>query len=440
MFVDSENVVGPAGAGLIGVRSVADTVRLWTRLLRHAPANVADDAERVDLLRALEELTCAAAGAQAVTTADFDASQRAEQAAAGVAPERQGRGVASQVALARRESTHRGQRHLGVAVVLTGEMPHTLAALRAGLVTEHRATVMAQETACLSLEDRQTVDRAIAGDPDEFAAYSHKQLLGEVRKLAARLDPGSVAERRRKAESERRVTLRPAPDVMSQLSALLPVAQGVAVYAALTREADRLRAAGDERSRGQLMADLLVQRVTGAQPATPGGPPVVPVGLDLVLSDRTLLGGEDEAAHLDGFGPIPADLARQLVHDTMDAGLKLWLRRLYSGAGGRLVAMDSVARLFPKALAKLIVLRDQLCRTPWCGAPVRHLDHIEDYDSGGPTSYDNGQGLCEACNHAKQAPGWRAGPAPGGAVVTTTPTGHTYTSTPPRSPEPYDAG
>lgn len=226
----------------------------------------------------------------------------------------------------------------------------------------------------------------------------------------------------------------------SQLSALLPVAQGVAVYAALTREADRLRAAGDERSRGQLMADLLVQRVTGAQPATPGGPPVVPVGLDLVLSDRILLGGEDEAAHLDGFGPIPADLARQLVHDTMDAGLKLWLRRLYSGAGGRLVAMDSVARLFPKALAKLIVLRDQLCRTPWCGAPVRHLDHIEDYESGGPTSYDNGQGLCEACNHAKQAPGWRAGPAPGGAVVTTTPTGHAYTSSPPRSPEPYDAG
>lgn len=414
-------------------------VRAWTRALRDAPTAVVIDADRVDLLRALEELACAAAGAQAVVTADFAASQEESQAHAGVPAARRGRGLASQVALARRESTHRGQRHLGLAVILSAEMPHTLAALRDGKVTEFRATVMAQETACLSREHRATVDRAIAGDPDAFSAYSDRELLADVRKLAYRLEPGSVVERRRKAESERRVTLRPAPDVMSQLSALLPVAQGVAVYAALLREADRLQAAGDERSRGQLMADTLVARVTGAQSATAGGPPVVPTALNLVVSDRTLLGGDDEPAHLDGFGQVPADLARQLAHDTVDAGLKLWLRRLYASRDGRLVAMDARSRLFPKALAKLIVLRDRLCRTPWCGAPIRHLDHAVDYDSGGSTSIDNGQGLCEACNYAKEAPDWRAGPAPGGAIVTTTPTGHTYVSFAPPAPRPYDA-
>lgn len=348
MFLAASSVIGSASAGPIPMRSCVETVRAWTRLLQATPRSVADDAERVDLLRALEELACAAAGAQTVVTADFTRSQRAKQAAAGVQRERQGRGVGSQVALARRTSTHRGQQHVGLAVVLTGEMPHTLAALSAGQITEYRATVMARETACLPLEHRQTVDRAIAGDPEAFSAYSDRELLGDVRRLVGKLDPGAVVARRRKAESERRVTLRPAPDVMSQLSALLPVAQGVAVYAALTREADRLRAAGDERSRGQLMADLLVQRVTGAQPAIPGGAPVVPVTLNLVLSDKTLLGGADDAAHLDGYGPIPADLARQLAHDTMDAGLQLWLRRLYAGRDGRLVAMDSQARLFPK--------------------------------------------------------------------------------------------
>ena len=41
-----------------------------------------------------------------------------------------------------------------------------------------------------------------------------------------------------RAESQRRVTLRPVPDTMTQLTGVLPVREGVAVYAALTRAAD----------------------------------------------------------------------------------------------------------------------------------------------------------------------------------------------------------
>jgi hypothetical protein len=65
---------------------------------------------------------------------------------------------------------------------------------------------------------------------------------------------------------------------------------------------------------------------------------------------------------------------------------------------------------------------------------VRHLDHAHDHADGGPTSAVNGQGLCEYCNHAKQARGWTARPRPGPrhTVETITPTGHRYTSTAPR--------
>src|SRR5688500_5123827 len=97
-----------AGAGL---PVTAAAVSAWTAALMEV-ARGASDAERVDLLRALEVLRCAAAGAQAVVAADFDASQRAGQAAAGVPARRQGRGVASQVALARRESPYLGQQHV----------------------------------------------------------------------------------------------------------------------------------------------------------------------------------------------------------------------------------------------------------------------------------------------------------------------------------------
>ena len=402
----------------------AARVRVWIEQLQ-SPAGGLSDPARIDLLRSLEELTCAAAAAQAVVTADFDESQRAEQASRGVPAARQGRGVAAQIALARRESPHRGQQHLGLAKVLRDELPHTMAAFAAGRITEWKATLVARETACLGLADRREVDARLAGNAERIEAMGDGELVAEARRHAYELDAESVVQRRRRAEADRRVTLRPAPDVMSQLSACLPVKAGVAVYAVLTREADRLRAAGDPRSRGQIMADTLVDRVVSGE----GGGTRPGVMINLVVSDQTLWGGNDEAGHVDGYGPIPADLARELAGSDL-----AWLRRVYTNpATGSLVAMDSTARRVPAGLARLLRLRDRTCRTPWCDAPIRHSDHAKARAEHGDTSEINTQGLCEACNHAKQAPGWKARPRPGPrhVVETTTPTGHRYRSTSP---------
>jgi hypothetical protein len=99
--------------------------------------------------------------------------------------------------------------------------------------------------------------------------------------------------------------------------------------------------------------------------------------------------------------------------------------------------MESRTRRFSEGLELLIALRDAgICANSWCDAPIRHTDHVEAYDQGGLTSADNGQGLCQACNIAKEAPGWEARPRPGPrhTVETTTPTGHTYTTTAPPLP------
>lgn len=101
------------------------------------------------------------------------------------------------------------------------------------------------------------------------------------------------------------MTVRPAPDTMAYVTGLLPVAQGVAVLAALTREADRLRAAGDERSRGQIMADTLVDRVVSPVSADTGSGKELALAIDLVVSDGVLLGASDESAVLMGYGRDP---------------------------------------------------------------------------------------------------------------------------------------
>lgn len=405
------------------------------KLLASVPL-AADSAGMIDQMRGLEDLKCLAGARQADTAVAFDLQQRGEQAAAGVPAHEQGAGVAAQLALARRESPARGSRLLGLARTLPG-MPRTFAAFRAGRLNEWRATLIVKETICLSAEDRAGVDEALAADTGTLDGAGDKAIIAAVRAAAYRRDPAAVAKRAARAVTERTVSLRPAPDTMAYLTALLPVAQAVAAYAALSREADTVRSAGDGRSRGQVMADALVERVTG----TSGG--VSGVEIQLVMTDRTFLQGDAEPARLPGYGTIPAAWARNVA--LTGAGHtepSLWVRRLYTAPGsGDLVGMDSRARLFPAGLKRFLQIRDDTCRTPYCDAPIRHHDHIAAWHDGGSTSAGNGQGLCEACNHTKETPGWTAQKVPGPRhrVATTTPTGHTYHSTappPPGTPHP----
>ncbi len=138
------------------------------------------------------------------------------------------------------------------------------------------------------------------------------------------------------------------------------------------------------------------------------------------MTDRTLFQDDSEPARLTGYGIVPGEWARktirgELLADAEPTGgeatgqaaglgpdgslnaepesstLKVWLRRLYTTpTSGELVAMDSKARLFPPGLRRFIQVRDDTCRTPYCGAPIRHLDHIIPWHNDGPTTSTNG--------------------------------------------------
>ena len=135
---------------------------------------------------------------------------------------------------------------------------------------------------------------------------------------------------------------------------------------------------------------------------------------------------------------MAAATARALLATSTDADAQVWVRRLFTApGGGELVALDSRRRHFPAGLRRMLRLRDQTCRTPWCDAPIRHDDHVRPVALGGATSAANGQGLCESCNHAKEAPGWSAEVVADGLagsphqVRWRTPTGHEHHGTAP---------
>ncbi|MGY2873677.1 hypothetical protein ACVW00_000867 [Marmoricola sp. URHA0025 HA25] len=409
--------------------STADLRDALDRLAAHTGTGLTE-AELIDHIGLMEQLKSGLAAAQARCSVTLAEQRAAREAATGVPAEQRGRGLAAEIALARQESPVRGAQHLGLAKALVGELPHTLAALTAGQISEWRATLIARETAVLARADRIRVDHQLAG---KLHTAGDRKVANLARAIGYRLDPGSAIRRIRGAHADRRTGLRPAPDTMTYLTAFLPVAHGVACHAALTREADHKRAQGDPRTRGQIMADTLVERITGQTHAVG-----TPVEIQLIITDHTLLTSDhnnhnQEPAHLTGYGPIPATLARQLTRQAD----KAWIRRLFTHPKtGDLVGIETRRRLFDGPRRQLLIARDQTCRTPWCDAPIRHTDHITPAAAGGPTSTENGQGLCEACNHTKEHPDWRAKtiPNPRHTVQTTTPTGHTYLSQPPDPP------
>lgn len=435
-------LISSDGAGFTGPAELPDasSLRLMVLTLSASGSGLSlgvplADAERIDRIAALEDLKAAAGAAQAVLTAELDHSRRMQEEALGVPASEQGRGVSAEVALARRESPHVGGRLLGLAQALVREMPHTLDALRSGAINEWRATLLVRETACLERADRETVDRELAGTAEAAAVLGRmgtKAIMATARRAAYRLDPQAVVDRSARAADDRFVSLRPAPDCMTVLTALLPVAQGVAAYAALKAEADSARATGDPRATGQVMADALVTRVTGQASAE-----AVPVCVNLVLDADALLGSGAGTADVSApgagsAGPIPAAIAARIIGAAPAEGR--WIRRLFSRpATGQLVTAESRQRCFPSGVARIVALVHPTCRTAWCDAPVAQTDHVRDAADGGRTSMTNAQGLCQACNLTKSRPGWRASPVGDGtgpplAVMTETPTGHTYWS------------
>ncbi|MEU4361678.1 DUF222 domain-containing protein [Promicromonospora sp. NPDC023987] len=400
-------------------------------------------AEWVDLLGELEAVKNTVAAAQGRLAVALDVATRSEEAGQGLRAERRGRGVPNQVGAAMQVSPHAGGAFLGTARAWVTQMPHTFDALRTGVLSQWRATLLVRETSHLTAEHRARIDEQLCGPRSRavLAGMGTKRLVARIKELAGQLDVHACVKRNAKAVTERRVSVRPAPDLMVYLTALVPMAQGVQAYAQLTAHAKAAKATGDERGAGQIMADTLIERVTGREPGTADD---VPVTINLLVSDQTLLAGGDEPAVVPegmpgGAGTVPAPVARNLVAHGIDADAA-WLRAIYVDPHGRLLATTSVSRFHPQGLAVLLRAREQgICASSWCDAPVRHLDHVVPHVEGGETSLANGQGLCARCNHAKQAPGWRQKTTEVDGrhgVETITPTGHTYVSVAPAPPEP----
>lgn len=345
--------------------------------------------------------------------------------------------VVQEVALAAHLSPYQASRSVQRALQLPERLPRIWSRFVSGEISEERAAMALTQARVLNPEQATDLDAHVAPHLGEKSKREAEQV---VRRAVIDADPEAAAARVSLAQGERHVSARPTGDAMIAFFASIPGVEGQAIWTGLERRAAAMRGGGDQRNKEQIKADLFSEALlsyltyledtdsTRPQRPRPG------IQIQLVMTDAALFGFSDTTASVHGLGPVPAPIARTWAQEAVETERAELVRLWTAPDSGKLVAMDSKQRRFPASLARYVVTRDQICRTPWCGAPIRHIDHVRPHADGGATSLANAQGLCVQCNEHKDGPGWSHTADVDGAITTRPPSGEKVTTRPAELP------
>lgn len=187
------------------------------------------------------------------------------------------------------------------------------------------------------------------------------------------------------------------------------------------------RTAFDRDPIDTLRADAFLAAILAAAPDADGSPDAGGVRLiashvRFTVDAATLLRLADNPAELDGYGPIPPELARQLAADGN------WQRMVTDPVSGHLLDFGQRTYRPPIALARYLRARDVTCRFPGCNRRARRadLDHAQPWNAGGATSAANMGGLCRRHHNGKTHGRWSVKSHADGGATFASPAGHEY--------------
>ncbi len=341
-------------------------------------------------------------------------------------------------------------RDLEDARLLIEDLPRTREALAGARLRWEAGRIICATAGSLPPESRAVFDERAC----ELAlVLTPTQLRRRVARLRDELHVEPLAARHARAREDRAVWVVPDADGMALLCALLPAPVAVGAYARLDRIARCLRDGTDSgggdvdrpddaRTLAQLRADALADLlcdgdVTGTAPDVAGAAPGdaatptfvsgVRAEVRLTLAASTATGRDDAPADLDGYGLIPAHVAREL------AGAATTITRVLTDPDtGTVLSVGRTHRVPPPRMRLALHLRDRTCRFPGCTRPAARTeaDHTLEWRHGGQTSLDNLASLCTAHHHVRHGDRWTYVLHPDGTAHWTTPTGRRITTRP----------
>src|SRR5262249_16363841 len=215
--------------------------------------------------------------------------------------------VADEIGGAGRGTARDRKSRLELAYALTQRLPGTLLALERGEVDLRRAQKLAEITGPLPVAVARAVEDAVL---PAAAGQNVSELGRAARRQVVLLDPEGAAARHPERKRERRVEKYPVEDGMAELSPRLAAPEAEQVYHTIDVYAQACKAEGDTRTADERRADALCDLILDPRlHYTTSGKG----GVQVTVPASTLMGLDDQPADLAGYGPIPADLARELA-------------------------------------------------------------------------------------------------------------------------------
>ncbi|GAC1458682.1 MAG: HNH endonuclease signature motif containing protein [Pseudarthrobacter sp.] len=339
-------------------------------------------------------------------------------------------GTVAEVACALIVSERTGSGLLSEAHRLLSALPLTLAALQAGTISWQHARIMTDETLNLDHAGAAALEahfldptapnpaRGPAGEltPGRFRA--------KARSWRERHHPDSIEKRHTRSAADRRLEYTPDRDGMAWLSAYLPADTAARIWERTTTAARAMQGPTECRTLTQLRADNAAAWLLG------GKADLIPSPKAQVLVTVpvfALMGLTDEPAMLDGYGPIPASMARDLVANGADS----FHRVLIDPRDGAPLEIGRTSYRLTKAMRQWLRLRDGKCPFPGCSnnSLDNEADHLLAWAKGGTTGVANLGQPCPKHHRLRHTSPWQPTPAtknePPGWI---SPTGRHYKS------------
>lgn len=212
------------------------------------------------------------------------------------------------------------------------------------------------------------------------ADLNRPKLAARCRRLRERLHPETLTARRTRAAADRCVLFDPGQDGMAWLSAYLPAEQALAVHTSVDAAARGLRSRDDPRTLPQLRADVLADLLLSATGsggraddggATREGVQLPAAKILVTVPVFFLMGLTDEPAELEGYGPIPAEAARELA-----ANAPSFIRLLTHPYTGAVLGLDRNRYRPSEDLRIWVNTREKTCSFYGCSHPLRAVSWI----------------------------------------------------------------